>query len=287
MTLVLSCLTRDVVYQIADRRLTDLGPPHGVIDDEANKAVVVGGRLVFGYSGLGQIGIAPTDERTDLWLARVIARGSTDDMAKVAERIRVAATEAFREIKCHGSLKRQVFQGVGWFRLKGETDLTPGIITVHNAIDSRSGVWLPDARSEFTVNTQFPTRLPGGCILNSVGTPVHRHEKDAIVRLVRKSIKHKTSTPATVASSLVSSVRWLSSRRGINSPVGPGLMLVSLPKKGVEHFERSGHGMLIAGSPNVDTPSFFYISSAGSTTYFGPHVVINRTAIVGFAAEEL
>lgn len=54
MTLILDCIARDAVFQVSDRRLTDA---YGgtVVDDQSNKAVVVDGRVVFGYTGLATI----------------------------------------------------------------------------------------------------------------------------------------------------------------------------------------------------------------------------------------
>ena len=75
MTMLLACLTDELVYQVSDRRLTDVASSNVVVDDESNKAVVVDGRMVFTYTGLAKIG----SERTDLWLARVIGDGRTDD----------------------------------------------------------------------------------------------------------------------------------------------------------------------------------------------------------------
>lgn len=287
MTLVLACLTRDVAYQISDRRLTSLAPPYAPIDDEANKVVVVSGRVAFSYAGLAQIGTASSDERTDFWLTRVISSGPTDDMAQVAERIRVAATEAFAKLTCPAAVKRHAFQGVGWFRLKGESAFTPGIITIDNAVDHQTGTWLPEAKDEFMIVTQFPTRLPGSCILNSVGKSLNPHEKRAVVRFVRKCVKHRSSTPSVVGSSLVTSLQWLSSRYEPDSPIGKGLMLVSLPRRSVEHSETSGHVLLLASTPSKTNQTFLYVSATGSVTYFGPHFVMGRDSVTGFQARSL
>lgn len=204
MTLILTCLTARNVYQLSDRRLTRISCPEDIIDDERNKAVFVG-RVSFGYTGLGEIG----KERTNNWLARVISEGPTDDMAQVTERIRTAASMAFRSLS--KKYRHHAFQGAGWFRLKGEEDrLSPGIITVHNSIDEQTGGWLSESFDEFRTATQFPSKLVGGCVLNSVGVIPTAPEKDAVVRLIRKCVKHRTSTPATVINALIISMRWLS-----------------------------------------------------------------------------
>jgi len=204
MTLILTCLTARTVYQVSDRRLTYIANPKKIKDDETNKAVLVG-RVGFGYTGLAEIG----QERTDDWLARVISEGPIDDMAKVAERIRSAASAAFRSLSRKD--RHHAFQGAGWFRLdEDEGRLSPGIITVHNAIDEQTGQWVSEPFDEFRTATQFPLRFEGGCVLNSVGVPVTAREKNAVVRLVRKCVKNRKSTPAAVVKALIMSMKWLS-----------------------------------------------------------------------------
>lgn len=261
MTLVLACLTASTVYQVSDRRLTELSNPEAVIDDERNKAVFVG-RVSFGYTGLAQI----LNERSDNWLARVISEGPTNDMAEVAERIRSAASEAFRRMPNRAA---HAFQGVGWFRLKGENRLSPGIITIHNCLDEQTGLWLGEPSKDFRILTQFPSSLPGSCILNSVGVTPTARDKSAVLRLVRKCVKHRTSTPATVLKALIVSMRWLS-RRYVR--IGKSLLAVSLPKNSVEEWERTGRFMLLAAPPNDLTATFTYVSPRGSQTWFGPHI---------------
>lgn len=280
MTLILACLTKDAVFQVSDRRLTKLVPPGEVVDDERNKAVLVNGRVVLGYTGLSEI----CGERADDWIARVISSDSTDDMARVAERIREAATKDFDRMRLPPQLKYHAFQGVRWFRLKGEADLRPGIMTIDNGIDQGTGSWLPSPLKEFRVSTQFPESTPGGCILYSVGVAPSPGEKGAVVRLVRKCVKHRRATFGTVVYALVRSMRWLSSR---NPLIGAGVMAVCLPKRSVEASEASGGVIMVAGPPMESTPTFLYVSATGSTTYFGPHFVAGAAVITGFEVAPL
>jgi hypothetical protein len=50
------------------------------------------------------------------------------------------------------------------------------------------------------------------CILNSVGKSPNPHEKSAVLRFVRQCVKHRSSTPSTIGSSLVKSLQWLIAR---------------------------------------------------------------------------
>ena len=151
MTLILSCLTPSAVYQVSDRRITNLLPPGDVMDDEQNKAVMIGSRFAFAYNGLSEI----AGECSDTWLARVISESDTNDMAAVVNHIRTSANDAFQRITGPKKNRRHAFHGVGWLRLKGESDLSPASLTIHNAIDPLTWMWLPEAKDEFQLNTQL------------------------------------------------------------------------------------------------------------------------------------
>lgn len=277
MTLVLTCLTRDAIFQVSDRRLTRSAPPFEIVDDEANKAVVVEGRVVFGYTGLARI----QTERTDDWLARVIGSESTNDMAQIARRIKDAATQEFVRMNLPAQFKYHAFQGAGWFRLKGEDYLRPGTIVIDNGFDHRTWTALPSPLAEFRVSTSFPEKMRGECVLSSIGFVPSAEEKAAIVRLVRKCVKHRHSTFRTVLHALINSMRWLSSRHW---SIGPGLMAVCLPKKCVQILEESGQVMMLAGPPTDYAATFLYVSATGSTTIFGPHFVGDGSIAMNFRA---
>jgi hypothetical protein len=276
MTLVLACLTRDAVYQVSDRRLTRLAYPHDTIDDDANKAVLLRNRVVFGYTGLARIGT----ERTDYWLTRVLAAGAVDDIVQVAERVRHEATVAFGRMKNIASrYKRHAFQCVGWFPIEGATDIAPGIVRIDNAID-QAGEWLPSATPEFRISATLRTHMSGGCVLNSIGVTPSPAEKNTILRLVRKSVKHRTSSPRMIVNVLASSMHWLSRRREPNSLVGRNLMAVCLPKKAVQQSLRGKDLLALTGPPTTNTVTFCYISEAGSATHFAPHFVLGKGSAV-------
>ena len=126
MTLVLACLTDDAVYLVSDRRLTSSRPPHAVVDDDCNKAVFLDGRIAFGYTGLAEI----AGTRTDDWLATALADGPTNDLSLTAARVAQRASADFASMHLPLEWKRHAFLGAGWFRLKGETTLAPGLLQI-------------------------------------------------------------------------------------------------------------------------------------------------------------
>src|SRR5687768_9667498 len=136
MTFILSCATKDAVYQVSDRRLTWLGgsAPGSVKDDESNKAVLIDGRMAFGYTGLAEV----QGLRTDYWLAKLFGNVPTADLAAVAERIRSQATEAFSNMKVSNPRwLRHAFVGIGWGTYRSETELVPILVTISNALNAQ------------------------------------------------------------------------------------------------------------------------------------------------------
>jgi hypothetical protein len=274
MTYVLACLTRNIVYQVSDRRLTTIEPPYKLFDDESNKAVVVNGRISFAYTGLAAVeGI-----RTDLWLARVIGEGATNNMREVAERIQARATMAFSRLNVPTQSKRHAFQGVGFFRLLGESQDTPGVITIDNAIDKESGEWLKEALPTFQIKTHFQRLFPGKCFLTSVGVMPSQPERRAILRHVLRPLKHRNATDRAVTHALANAVRWISTR---HSAVGAGMMAIKLMKDRIDAADQSGNYSMRAGE------DFVYISASGHTRVFGPNLVFGRMVMAGFEGGSL
>jgi len=275
MTLILSCLTPSAVYQVSDRRITNLLPPGDVMDDEQNKAVMIGSRFAFAYNGLSEI----AGECSDTWLARVISESDTNDMAAVVNHIRTSANDAFQRITGPKKNRRHAFHGVGWLRLKGESDLSPASLRIHNAIDPLTWMWLPEAKDEFQLNTSWPSQFPDYCVMESVGVIPSLAEKAAVFSLVRRCVKRHTSNPATAREAMIRSLRWLSTR---HRTIGPSAMAACIPKRGVEEAERTGRNVVFAGTHSDLAPTFIYISATGSAKYFGPHFVSSGVSLTNF-----
>ncbi len=110
MTLILSIATPEFVLQVSDWRLMRLdGRRATCIEDDANKLTVFCNRMVFGYTGLANIG----DQKTDVWLAQTLSKLSDNDLAVVVTQLKERATDAFSRLNCDSEIKRHAFIGVG------------------------------------------------------------------------------------------------------------------------------------------------------------------------------
>jgi hypothetical protein len=85
VTLILSCITPDFVYQVSDRRLVEIRPsgPPRLLEDEACKAVFMSPVAIFGYTGLAYF----HGMRTDGWLLEVLQgkRGMIEALPAVTQ----------------------------------------------------------------------------------------------------------------------------------------------------------------------------------------------------------
>ena len=280
MTLILSCINKDTIYQISDRRLIQLQEPYSVVDDESNKAVLLDGRIAFGYTGLASLGGVRTDE----WLMKVLLEGSNEDFGLTIDRIKSRANSEFHKLNIPKQFKRHAFQAVGWFRMKTKGVYKPGIVTIHNALDHNTGNWLPEARPEFSVDARIRGKKDPKLIIRSVGVNPTNKENEVIFRNMRKISKHSSTNIGTVENAFISSLRWLSSR---HKEIGPGLISICLPKNAVEQIDKTGDVLILAGSPLENKPTFNYISATNVKEIFGPIAVLGGSSFTNFRAGSL
>lgn len=278
MTLILTCLTNDVIYQISDRRLTSFSPPRAPIDEESNKAVFVNGRVVFGYTGISQV----NGQRTDDWLAHAVASAASQDMAEVANAIKDEASSAFRRMSFASRFKRHAFQGAGWFTNPDGPGLRPGVLTIHNALDSETREWLPYAEGEFRLISEFHKLKQNQFVLTSVGLRPTAVERSAVYQLIRKCVHRRRGRQNGILYALIVSMRWLSERYEPNSPIGRNLMVVSLPKVAAEQYAQTGQFMALASAPDPNMVTFLDIPEHGRPVNYGPHFVIGGAIVSGF-----
>lgn len=237
--------------------------------------------MIIGYTGISKI----NGENTDLWLARVAASVPSTDMGAISRKIRDEATSAFRRMTFASCYKRHAFQGAGWFSDPERPALRPGIVTIHNAIESGTLTWLPDALPSFDLGTDFPRIGRDQFYLTSVGLTPTLSEKRAICKLVRKCVHRRLRRQESILHALVLSMRWLHNRYQPNSPIGPNMMAVSLPKVAAERTAQTGEFMALAGGPLAGIATFLDVNISGRTEVFAPHMVHGESAITGFTCK--
>src|SRR5438105_4175654 len=89
VTLILSLATPELVIQVSDRMVIDSSSGQ-VSNSNANKLVLFGNRMAFGYSGLAQLEGLDTDK----WLSRVLQSASIRSTSDAVTHVARRATEA-------------------------------------------------------------------------------------------------------------------------------------------------------------------------------------------------
>jgi hypothetical protein len=256
VTLILSCITDQFVVQVSDRCLSNLrtGRP---VEQEANKAVFLSNRVVFGFTGLAEIEGKPAD----IWLRDVLA--PHESVGHAVQLVVDEATRAFSDIRVPRASKRQAFVGVGWARFDEASDrLLPFGVIISNAFADTG--WLPEARPEFVGDVRF-LPSPGGSVWTDVGgLPVKR--KTDLNRMVRRVVD-RGLTAAAMADLFIRETRTMAD---FDPRIGRGLMISSIPRAVTET-----HDLLALSSlPKESELTFAHMRHDDSIDVLeGPHIV--------------
>lgn len=155
MTMVISVITRDAVFQASDRRLVYLEPDGStrLKDDNRNKAVMYGNQMVFAYTGLADIG--PRREPTDQWIGAVLNEHAptTENHAVLLEALRIRMMERLRHplyAKLDSSMTGHEIVACAWARFE---DSDEGILDPYIS-------WVSNLRSSDGLAMRQP---PGSC----------------------------------------------------------------------------------------------------------------------------
>lgn len=278
MTFILNCATSEHVFQVSDRKLTYFpsGKPY---DEESNKAVMVNGRMAFAYTGLGKIGRVSTDE----WLVKTIATVTEDNLGAIAEKIRQQATTDFARLNARDrNILKHAFVGVGWTIYNSETELSPILLTIDNALDA-SGEWSTVTSQEFKTTLNSWGISKNFCI-GSAGVSISQLEKKAVWRHLTRIVKHG-ELPLAMLRGMINACLWIADR---HKPwVGKSLMALCIPKKAVLKTMNTSRVMMFS-SASKETAYFFYISKDGKQGInFGPHFVNRGNAYTNYRIENL
>lgn len=256
MTLILSCITDEFVVQVSDRCLSDLrtGKP---VEQEANKAVFLSNRVVFGFTGLAEI----EDKPADIWLRDILV--PHESVGHGVQLVVDEATRAFAGMRMPRASKRQAFVGVGWARFEETGDrLLPFGVIISNAFADAG--WLPEAQPEFVGDVRF-LPSPGGSVWTDVGgLPVRR--KAGLNRMVRCVVDRRL-TAAAMADLFIRKIRTMAD---LDRRIGRGLMVSSIPRAVTET-----HDLLALSSlPTKSELTFAHMRHDDRVDVLeGPHVV--------------
>lgn len=262
MTLILSCLTSKYAIQVSDRRLTLTNGE--IYDEQSNKAILVNGHMIFGYTGLAYI---DNGIRSDEWFLNSLVESYKNNpkssLTSTAEFIAQKASKTMSRLKISPENKRLAWVGIGWAKLTGTTQLLPTYLCISNMHDDR-GKPLKQACSKFSVLPFTPLDdTPVMLIPN--GQSIQHDLASRLKRLLRKCVERDLN-PTTLARVLVGAVRKVASN---NVYVGKNLLVSAIPKDSV-HL---GRLKLLGFTPQKNIATFSYVPENTMThVQYGPNV---------------
>lgn len=298
MTLTISLLTPDCIYQASDRRFTTFarGKRTGLYDYE-NKAVVWRLRLAFTFTGLGELGPVGS-ERTDRWLAETLSDAEVEpnpettprDQAWLIERLCEEATLKFRSRPLSGlpaKARRCAFVGVGWAKFSGEPSFTPYRTLVSNFHEARDSdmklVELPNARGEFRAFTRKLGSDEGGSV--EAYPDAMSSERALALRDELRDATGKGADDRVITQIMGETIR---ERSRYNNLIGRGLLITVIPRAAVEVASGGNAGIFISGPANPSSATFLYVpAQSWETIAYGPIYVGRGVVISDFKAGPL
>lgn len=284
MTLVLTALTRHEVIQVSDRRFTyTRGAKVLRRDDENNKAVLFCGRLMFAFTGFGDLGM---ERQTDLWLANricdVIAEADQpSDQGTVLNGVRAKSTELFRKLRYRG--QRHAFIGAGWARFnpnQPEAPTSPDEMQPYMALISNfhnEQQELSTVSPEFSL---FVRALRADEKVLIFDAPNHLSSIE--MQQLTNELAAADRNPLAMVNALAGRIRVVAAR---DQNVGEGLMINYLPRTALGS---PGAFTAVASGPLPDVQTFLYVPPSGDTAVqLGPVSTCGGVVISGLRAKPI
>jgi hypothetical protein len=255
-------MTNDCVVMVSDRRLTN-GLTGELLSDAENKAVVLAGQLVLGYTGLARLDNLPTER----WIIEQLAG------RPFAEYFQILGQQTARALSVYRRKYRwHAYLSVGWL-LDSADQHVPVAVVTSNYI-KEDGTMLREPSTRFT---SFKVLLPNTepVVVLSVGVPVQESAKVAIRRAIRRYQRQNPGRPQGIVHILGNALLGIAAR---DARVGRNVMVISFPRKALPVTEvtmafhdRSWEDRLIAR----------YVGENSAVMQFAPAMIGPEVAIFG------
>jgi len=282
VTLILTCLTDEVVLQASDQRLTD--PKTGAVRDEyANKAIVFDGAIALAYTGISRIPGTRDPQPgssswmpADMWMWEVLGQ----HMDSLPEALR-AVTESL-SLMVADKYDLAVVGG-GWATNNG--DPTPIYFRTANFIDAKGDVC--PRHTPFTERYEWHAYRSTGrnFLLREAGQRLTLPERAQLTAAIRWCLRKRLG-PAQLEGELVKAIRVVADCLGAaGTPlVGRSVVTTALPRAAF----LSRDPTFGAKKANLAQTSFrYYPEDEGEPRQHMPYLVLPqlKTMMGGFSID--
>ena len=261
MTMILTCLTKDFIVQVSDRRISYMKDNKVQwADDQSNKALVYKKQFVFAYTGQAKIPIRINGQYTDVstidWAAEQLSKGK--NLEEAVYNLKYRATELMNSnhIRKLPEYKRRIaFVGAGFDEVKrGSKRIRWALrIMIENCIED-DGTLLDQPRDEFRV--QHNPLKNCDAALYIAGQQLHpeRRRRIEFARFLRRLVQHNAK-PEKIGVLLTSKIQetakaMLDDKR----TVGENIMCVFVPQAYSDKDDDDGMRIPITGGILFETP---------------------------------
>jgi len=268
VTVIISVIAQDLVFQVSDRRLSrTLGGKVIPEPKPANKAVLFCNRAVFGYTGYAFLPPRPPrgeeGMRTDLWLANELK--DFQNLGDAFEHLESRLSQVFKNPR-----DRQMGHTVtaAGFKLEADGASAPYYAVVSNQLN-KDGEW---TSPQGVVRWDYQTRPPGtvGVFAAPGWLPGARLQR------LRLDVAAADTLDAAIGP-VVEAIREVADR---TEAVGKDLMLSVLPRSSVG----DNPSVVLTGGVALGegTPTFHYLPEHGAAVAYGPTFVCNGSVLTDF-----
>ncbi len=242
---MISMMTQDRVWQVVDRKLTDLS--ERVVSTDTNKAILFARCMLFAYTGPARLG----GHNTANWIADLLASGRTgeDSIVALVEALnRSLPTIIDPRAACI------VIDGVGWGVDRQQGSVGPRLVRISNCMNTKGDITTHIAPQVRVFDAMLKDHVAVN--MRAAGQRVPLETGRFWERIIRRRIMGRAA-PEEVGKCLVEFVRSVSAR---NRAVGKGVLLSSIPLAGVLRPT----GMTIASMPIPEGSTFKYFPESSN-----------------------
>lgn len=273
MTMILSLATPTLVLQVSDRRASFVQRSRIVPrDDLTNKAVVYDGRVCFAITGVTEV----LGERTDIWLAKVLAEAGALD--KGFELLRQRCTEAFSRGRMKGLPLGVV--AAGWSYRPPDGRLAPFYSVISNFFVN--GQWVRNPLKRFLWALDV---APDKCFeLFSAGRELSEVRRRNLKRNLRRAMERRVD----VGNAVRLMTEEIRRRASFDTAVGKDILVNCIPRGAVNPSGASSEVMIMTGQPVPNISTFQYLPAGDSRGItYGPTFVSGGTVMSDFESGPL
>lgn len=239
VTLLVSALTQDCVWQVADRRLTNVVTGCTVSTD-TNKAVHFARSMLFAFTGPAELEGTPTAT----WVADRLSVGTDADdcVAALLEGLERAIAHVRPDLRAFA------VDGVGWGIDRRSGAPVPHLLRISTCIDAE-GIWTGTRHEQINMWSGW-LKPHAGLNMRPAGQPVPAAVGQHWERQIRRRLAGGARS-SDIGRCLVQLVRDVAAN---NKAVGQGVLVSAIPRRSIERPS----GLTLASMPHADHATFKY-----------------------------